>query len=191
MASLGLSFPICRIWVVFVCYNHCNKTPPTRWLQPAGNPTLPVLQTDPGVSRASERLGRLLPRLLLASGHGHNSWPVLTCDCIPPASASVTTWCPPPCLVSLPLLLSYMDTGYIGGLKPTCLPSWWLTWQRICLQCRRPGWGKSPGEGNGYPLQQGLENSMDRGTWKATVHGVAELDTTERLSLSQLPSHLL
>ena len=43
-----------------------------------------------------------------------------------------------------------------------------------------PGWGGSPGEGNGYPLQYScLENSMDRGTWQATVHGVTESDTTE------------
>ena len=37
-----------------------------------------------------------------------------------------------------------------------------------------PGLG-SPGEGKGYPLQNsGLENSMDRGAWRATVHGVAK-----------------
>ena len=48
-----------------------------------------------------------------------------------------------------------------------------------------PGLGRSPGEGNGYPLQYScLENSMDRGAWQATVHGAAELDTTEQLSLS-------
>ena len=36
-----------------------------------------------------------------------------------------------------------------------------------------PGWGRSPGEGNGYPLQYSfLENSMDKGAWWATVHGV-------------------
>ena len=36
-----------------------------------------------------------------------------------------------------------------------------------------PGLGRSPGEGNGNPLQYScLENSMDRGTWWATVHGV-------------------
>ena len=50
-----------------------------------------------------------------------------------------------------------------------------------------PGLGKSPGEGNSYPLQYSfLENSMDRGAWPATVHGVTELDMTEQLSLSFL-----
>ena len=44
-----------------------------------------------------------------------------------------------------------------------------------------PGSGKSPEEGNGYPLQYScLENSMDRGAWVATVHWVMELDMTER-----------
>ena len=38
-----------------------------------------------------------------------------------------------------------------------------------------PGLGRSPGEGNGYPLQQScLENSMGRGAWQATVHGVTK-----------------
>ena len=38
-----------------------------------------------------------------------------------------------------------------------------------------PWLGRSPGEGNGYLLQYScLENSMDRGAWKATVHGVAK-----------------
>ena len=33
--------------------------------------------------------------------------------------------------------------------------------------------GRSPGEGNGYPLQYpSLENYMDRGAWRALVHGV-------------------
>ena len=41
-----------------------------------------------------------------------------------------------------------------------------------------PGLERSPGEGNGYPLQYSrMENSMDRGTWWATVHGVARSQT--------------
>ena len=48
-----------------------------------------------------------------------------------------------------------------------------------------PGWGRSPGEGNGYLLQYScLENAMVRGT----VHGVSkESDMTERLTLSLPP----
>ena len=43
-----------------------------------------------------------------------------------------------------------------------------------------PGSGRSPREGNGNPLQYScLENSMDRGAWWATIHGVAELDMTK------------
>ena len=41
-----------------------------------------------------------------------------------------------------------------------------------------PGSGRSPGGGNGNPLQYScLENPMDRGAWWATVHGVAESQT--------------
>ena len=41
-----------------------------------------------------------------------------------------------------------------------------------------PGSGRSPGEGNGNPLQYScLENSIDRGTWWATVHGVTKSQT--------------
>ena len=43
-----------------------------------------------------------------------------------------------------------------------------------------PGWGRSPGGGHGNPLQYScLESPKDRGAWRATVHGVAELETTE------------
>ena len=41
-----------------------------------------------------------------------------------------------------------------------------------------PGWGRSPGGGNGNPLQYScLENPMDRGAWQATVHGVEKSGT--------------
>ena len=41
-----------------------------------------------------------------------------------------------------------------------------------------PGWGKSPGGGNGNPLQYSyLGNPMDRGAQQATVHGVTKSQT--------------
>ena len=58
-----------------------------------------------------------------------------------------------------------------------------------------PGWGRSPGGGNGNPLQYScLGNPMDRGAWWTTVHGVAkDLDATSWLSnnSSMLSSLLL
>ena len=47
-----------------------------------------------------------------------------------------------------------------------------LAMQRLRLN---PWVRQTPGEGNGYPLQYSLlENSMDRGAWQATVHGVTK-----------------
>ena len=44
-----------------------------------------------------------------------------------------------------------------------------------------PGLGRSPGEGNGNPLQHScLGNPMDRGAWQATVHGVTKPDIFHR-----------
>ena len=53
--------------------------------------------------------------------------------------------------------------------------------ESVC-KAREPGLvpvsGRSPGEGNGNPVQYScLENSMDRGAWWATVHGVAKSRT--------------
>ena len=53
-----------------------------------------------------------------------------------------------------------------------------------------PGSGRSPGEGNGNPLQFScLENSMDREAWQARVHGVTKSQT--RLTLSFFLSFFL
>ena len=44
-----------------------------------------------------------------------------------------------------------------------------------------PGLGRSPGRGNGNPFQYSCwENSMNRGTWRATVHGIAKSQTRLR-----------
>ena len=56
-----------------------------------------------------------------------------------------------------------------------------------------PGLGRSPGEGNGNPLQYScLKNPMDRGAWWTTVHGVAESQTrlsdfTSSVTLNSFP----
>ena len=61
---------------------------------------------------------------------------------------------------------------------------WWLSGKEAACKvgdhrkagdvCLIPGSGKSPGEGNGNPLQYScLGNPMDRGAWWATIHGVA------------------
>ena len=45
------------------------------------------------------------------------------------------------------------------------------------------GWGRSLEEGNGNPLQYScLGNSMDRGAWWVTAHGVVESYMTEQLN---------
>ena len=60
---------------------------------------------------------------------------------------------------------------------------WWLSGKEPSYQCKKhkrhsliPGLGRSFGRGHGNPLQYScLENPMDRGAWRATIHGVANL----------------
>ena len=59
----------------------------------------------------------------------------------------------------------------------------WLSSRRHSRWGSIPGSGRSPGEENGNPLQYScLEDPMDRGAWRAMVHRVTELDTTEQLN---------
>ena len=67
--------------------------------------------------------------------------------------------------------------GFLGGSDSE--ESACKTWGLIL------GLGKSPGEGNGNSLQYScLENSMDRGAWWATVHGVTKSPMKETRVLS-------
>ena len=62
--------------------------------------------------------------------------------------------------------------GFPGGSESK--ESTWNTWNLGSVRTL----GSSPGEGNGYPLQcYFLENSMDRGAWWTTVHGVTKSQT--------------
>ena len=55
-----------------------------------------------------------------------------------------------------------------------------------------PGWGRSPGGGHGNSLQYSyLENPMDRGAWRATVHGVTKRWTRlKQLSTAHVHTHM-
>ena len=60
---------------------------------------------------------------------------------------------------------------------------WWLIDKESICNAEdagsMPGWGKSPGEGTGNPLQCSCPgNPMNRGARWATVHGVAKLSDT-------------
>ena len=63
----------------------------------------------------------------------------------------------------------------------------WHCWWRIRLPMQEtletgliPELGRSPGGGHGNPLQGScLETPIDRGAWRATVHGITESDITE------------
>ena len=91
---------------------------------------------------------------------------------------------------SIVLLLVKSFLYLIADIFIEGLP-WWLKWYRICLQHRRPGLipgsERSPGGRHGNPLQHPcLDNPMDRGAWRAAVHGVIVLDMTEWRTLSYI-----
>ena len=80
------------------------------------------------------------------------------------------------------LILSVVRKLLVKGLAACIGYRWlpkWLSGGESPFNSGDPGsisgLGRSPGEGNGYPLQYScLENSMDRGAWQATVHGVTK-----------------
>ena len=78
----------------------------------------------------------------------------------------------PSATVSPPFIVPYyMPGGFPGGTEVKNLPA---NAGDAGDMGSIPGLGRSPGEGNGNPLQYSCpENPMDRGAWWATVHGVA------------------
>ena len=85
------------------------------------------------------------------------------------------------------LVMPQNDTSFLCPQRSLTSPRWRSSKESACNAGHPgsiPGSGRSPGEGNGYPLQDScLENPTDRGAWRATLHGVAESDTTEQLTL--------
>ena len=70
------------------------------------------------------------------------------------------------------IIRSLYKKGFLVTQMVKSLPATQETWVQFL------GWEDSLGEGDSYPLQySGLENSMDRGTWQATVHGVTKSQT--------------
>ena len=69
--------------------------------------------------------------------------------------------------INLPLMLGFPGSPVVKNLLANAGDA-----------CLIPGWRRSPGEGNGNPLQYScLENVMDRGAWQATVHRAAKSQT--------------
>jgi len=77
-------------------------------------------------------------------------------------------------------------TDYIYSFIVYFRLPWWLSGKESTWNARdvglNPGSERSSGEGNGNPSQYSrLENPMDRGAWKVTIHGVPKSQT--RLSM--------
>ena len=94
-----------------------------------------------------------------------------------------------------PIILLYLGLSpylvYLRVLPCVEIP-WWFSSKESTSTVGDgsiPGFGSSPGEGNGNPLQSScLGNTTHRGAWWATVHGVVkESDTTWRLSNNAYP----
>ena len=95
---------------------------------------------------------------------------------LPPAGLHSASWGLIECLFLfffqyLKMGKSTLVKGFPGGSNSK--ESAGSAWDLDCSINSIPGLGRSLGEGNGYPLPYScLENSMDRGPWWATVHGV-------------------
>ena len=87
--------------------------------------------------------------------------------------------------------LIVIEYTYVKGLP------WWLSGKESACNAGAagdmgsiPGSGRSPGEGRGNPLQCScLENPMEKGAWRATVHGVAKSCTRLKQPSTQAYIH--
>ena len=88
-------------------------------------------------------------------------------------------------LTSLDTVMSTPSRVTASGFVHSFMAEWYSTVAPVVKNMPAsagsiPGLGKSPGEGNGSPLQYScLENPMDRGAWRAAARGVAEPDAPE------------
>ena len=83
---------------------------------------------------------------------------------------NVRTW------VSPGVSLIRVNTSFMKHIRIIGLPRW-LSGKELAYQCKRRGFNpwvrKTPGEENGTPIQYScLGNLMDRGAWRAIVHGI-------------------
>ena len=98
-----------------------------------------------------------------------------------PAEGAAAVWVMPRlyssgflCMSSHYLMFPRISSGFPGGSEVKASA------YNVGDLSSIPGLGRSPGEGNGNPLQYScLENPMEGGALWATVHGVAESDMTE------------
>ena len=103
------------------------------------------------------------------------TWQLPLFQIITPPSPKIMTKVTSTGCKSINKLISLPSLGSLHAFKCSLGSPGGSDGKRICLQCRRRGLGRSPGEGNGNSLQYScLENSMDRGAWRATIHGVAK-----------------
>ena len=97
-------------------------------------------------------------------------------------------------------LILWLNTDYCLCMRKLGFPSGPDSKESACYAGdlgSAPALGRSPGEGNGNPLQYScLENSLDRGTWQVTVHGVtqrwiqlSDWQTHEESSLGRRNNH--
>ena len=83
-------------------------------------------------------------------------------------------------IIALQCCVGFCHTKCESAVKYTYIWASLVAQERICLPVQEtdliPGLGRSPEEGNDNPLQYScLGNPMDRGTWQATVSGVASV----------------